>query len=175
MRPSRTIDISTGLFVLLGFTSVLFLVTQITNREFALRSDSYRLEAQFENVGGLKPGAPVSMAGVTIGRVESIGYDMGLFKAVVTLRIDARYDQIPNDSDASILTAGLLGGQYIGISPGGSDEPFRDGDRVEFVQDAIVLENLISKYLFSQAGRKDEGAPAPQGATAPDPQPAATE
>jgi phospholipid/cholesterol/gamma-HCH transport system substrate-binding protein len=123
------------------------------------------LQAQFENVGGLKAGAPVSMAGVTIGRVESIGYDMDLFKAVATLRIDSRYDQIPNDSDASILTAGLLGGQYIGITPGGSDEPFSDGDQVEFVQDAIVLENLISKYLFSQAGTRDDApdaAPAAQ-------------
>jgi len=165
MRPSRTIDLSTGLFVLLGFAAILFLVTQITNREFSLRSDSYRLTAQFENIGGLKAGAPVSMSGVTIGRVESIGYDMDLFKAVATLRIDSRYDQIPNDSDASILTAGLLGGQYIGITPGGSDEPFRDGDQVEFVQDAIVLENLISKYLFSQAGNRDEApdaAPAAQ-------------
>jgi len=88
----------------LGFAAILFLVTQITNREFSLRSESYRLQAQFENVGGLKAGAPVSMAGVTIGRVESIGYDMNLFKAVVTLRIDSSYDQIPNDSDASILT-----------------------------------------------------------------------
>ena len=165
MRSSRAIDVSTGLFVLLGFAAIVFLVTQITNREFSLRSESYRLLAQFENVGGLKAGAPVSMAGVTIGRVESIGYDMDLFKAVATLRIDSRYDQIPNDSDASILTAGLLGGQYIGITPGGSDEPFRDGDQVEFVQDAIVLENLISKYLFSQAGNRDEApdaAPAAQ-------------
>ena len=165
MRSSRAIDVSTGLFVLLGFAAIVFLVTQITNREFSLRSESYRLQAQFENVGGLKAGAPVSMAGVTIGRVESIGYDMDLFKAVATLRIDSRYDQIPNDSDASILTAGLLGGQYIGITPGGSDESFRDGDQVEFVQDAIVLENLISKYLFSQAGNRDEApdaAPAAQ-------------
>lgn len=165
MRSSRAIDLSTGLFVLLGFAAIVFLVTQITNREFSLRSESYRLQAQFENVGGLKAGAPVSMAGVTIGRVEAIGYDMDLFKAVATLRIDSRYDQIPNDSDASILTAGLLGGQYIGITPGGSDEPFRDGDQVEFVQDAIVLENLISKYLFSQAGNRDEApdaAPAAQ-------------
>lgn len=165
MRSSRAIDVSTGLFVLLGFAAIVFLVTQITNREFSLRSESYRLQAQFENVGGLKAGAPVSMAGVTIGRVESIGYDMNLFKAVATLRIDSRYDQIPNDSDASILTAGLLGGQYVGITPGGSEEPFRDGDQVEFVQDAIVLENLISKYLFSQAGKQDEApdaAPAAQ-------------
>jgi phospholipid/cholesterol/gamma-HCH transport system substrate-binding protein len=156
MRPSRAIDLSTGLFVLLGFAAILFLVTQITNREFSLGSDAYRLQAQFENIGGLKVGAPVSMAGVTVGRIESIGYDMDVLKAVVTLRIDGRYDRIPNDSDASIFTAGLLGGQYIGVTPGGSDEYFKDGDRIEFVQDAIVLENLISKYLFSQAGKQPE-------------------
>jgi phospholipid/cholesterol/gamma-HCH transport system substrate-binding protein len=156
MRPSRAIDLSTGLFVLLGFAAILFLVTQITNREFSLTSDSYRLQAQFENIGGLKAGAPVSLAGVTVGRVESIGYNMDALKAVVTLRIDGSYDKIPNDSDASIFTAGLLGGQYIGLSPGGSEEYYKDGDRIEFVQDAIVLENLISKYLFSQAGKQSE-------------------
>lgn len=163
MRQSRAIDVSTGLFVLLGLAAILFLVTQITNREFSLggSSSSYRVSAQFENVGGLKSGAPVSMAGVTIGRVESIAYDMDLFKAVVTLRIDSRYDRIPADSDASIFTAGLLGGQYIGISPGGSDESLKDGSTVEFVQDAIVLENLISKYLFSQAGKSEAAEPAP--------------
>jgi phospholipid/cholesterol/gamma-HCH transport system substrate-binding protein len=157
MRQSRAIDVSTGLFVLLGLTAILFLVTQITNREFALRSDSYRLTAQFDNIGGLKAGAPVSMSGVTIGRVESIGYDMHLFKAVVTLRIDAAYDRIPNDSDASIYTAGLLGGQYVGMTPGSSEDVYRNGDTVEYVQDAIVLEKLISKYLFSQAGKGQEG------------------
>jgi phospholipid/cholesterol/gamma-HCH transport system substrate-binding protein len=162
MRQSRAIDVSTGLFVLLGMTAIVFLVTQITNREFSWRSDSYRLTAQFENVGGLKAGAPVSMSGVTIGRVEAIGYDMNLFKAVVTLRIDERYDQIPNDSDASIYTAGLLGGQYVGITPGNSEDVYRDGDTVEFVQDAIVLEKLISKYLFSQAGKDKEAASAAQ-------------
>jgi phospholipid/cholesterol/gamma-HCH transport system substrate-binding protein len=163
MRQSRAIDVSTGLFVLLGFAAIMFLVTQITNREYSWRDESYRLNAQFENVGGLKAGAPVSMAGVTIGRVESIGYDMNLFKAVVTLRIDARYDRIPNDSDAAIYTAGLLGGQYVGLTPGNSEETYHDGDSIEFVQDAIVLEKLISKYLFSQAGKTDaESAPAPQ-------------
>jgi phospholipid/cholesterol/gamma-HCH transport system substrate-binding protein len=163
MRQSRAIDISTGLFVLLGMTAILFLVTQITNREFAWGDESYRLKAQFENIGGLKAGAPVSMAGVTIGRVESIDYDMQAFKADVTLRIDARFDRIPNDSDASIYTAGLLGGQYVGITPGNSEDAYHDGDRVEFVQDAIVLENLISKYLFSQAGKdKADAAPAAQ-------------
>jgi phospholipid/cholesterol/gamma-HCH transport system substrate-binding protein len=165
MRPSRTIDISTGLFVLLGFAAILFLVTQITNREFTLNSTSYRLRADFENIGGLKAGAPVSMAGVTVGRVEDIHYDQKLYKAVVTLRLDGRYDEIPNDSDASILTSGLLGGQYVGISPGGSEEYFKDGDQVTFVQDAVVLENLISKYLFNSAS-KGSSAPAPETAPA---------
>ena len=160
MRPSRAIDISTGLFVLLGFAALAFLVTQITSREFSLGGQSYRLVAKYENFGDLKVGAPISMAGVTIGRVEEIGYDMNLLKAVVRLRIDSRYDEIPDDSDAGIFTAGLLGGQYVGISPGGSDVFLKDGDEVLFVQDAIVLENLISKYLFSQASRESDSSAA---------------
>jgi phospholipid/cholesterol/gamma-HCH transport system substrate-binding protein len=105
------------------------------------------------------------MSGVTVGRVEKIIYDMRLFKAVVTLRIDDNFDRIPKDSDASILTSGLLGGQYIGLTPGGSEEVFKNGDRVEFVQDAVVLENLISKFLFSKAEKTppveaDPAAPA---------------
>jgi phospholipid/cholesterol/gamma-HCH transport system substrate-binding protein len=167
MRPSRAIDVSTGLFVLLGLVAIVFLVTQISNREFSLTETSFRLKAQFENIGGLKTGAPVKMAGVTIGRVETIDYDMQLLKAIVTMRIDKRYDQIPTDSDASIFTAGLLGGQYIGISPGGTEEYFKDGDQVAFVQDAIVLENLISKYLFSQAEKETAAKAEAAAATTP--------
>jgi phospholipid/cholesterol/gamma-HCH transport system substrate-binding protein len=167
MRPSRAIDVSTGLFVLLGLVAIVFLVTQISNREFSLTETSFRLKAQFENIGGLKTGAPVKMAGVTIGRVETISYDMQLLKAIVTMRIDKRYDQIPTDSDASIFTAGLLGGQYIGISPGGAEEYFKDGDQVAFVQDAIVLENLISKYLFSQAEKETAAKAEAAAATTP--------
>jgi phospholipid/cholesterol/gamma-HCH transport system substrate-binding protein len=162
MRSTRTIDISTGLFVMLGFAAILFMVTQITNRGFSLRNDSYSIEAAFENIGGLKPGAPVAMAGVTIGRVDDIKYDMKLYKAIVTMRIDGRYNNIPNDSDASIYTAGLLGGQYIGLTPGGSDEPYKDGEQVVMANDAIVLESLISKYLFNSAATKPgESTPAP--------------
>ena len=162
MRSTRTIDISTGLFVMLGFAAILFMVTQITNRGFSLRSDSYRLTASFENIGGLKPGAPVAMAGVTIGRVDDIQYDIKLYKAIVTMRISDKYRAIPNDSDASIYTAGLLGGQYIGLTPGGSDEPYKDGEQVVMANDAIVLEHLISKYLFNSAATQTNGsAPAP--------------
>lgn len=154
MRQTRAIEIGTGLFVLLGFAALFFLVTQITSREFGLGDGGFKLTATFEQVGGLKPGAPVSMSGVTIGRVESIAYDFNVYRASVVLRVEPTYDKIPDDSDASILTAGLLGGQYVGIGPGASETFFKDGDRIEFTQSAIVLENLISKFLFSKAAEQ---------------------
>ena len=155
MRQTRAIELGTGLFVLLGFAAlVLPGHPDHEPRVRARRAAAIRLTASFDQVGGLKPGAPVSMSGVTIGRVESIAYDFNEYRARVALRIDAQYDKIPDDSDASILTAGLLGGQYIGIGPGGSETFFKDGDRIEFTQSAIVLENLISKFLFSKAAEQ---------------------
>jgi len=154
MRKTRAIELGTGLFVLLGFAALFFLVTQITSREFGLGEGGFRLTAMFEQVGGLKPGAPVSMAGVTIGRVEAISYDFDEYRARVVIRVEPKYDRIPDDSDASILTAGLLGGQYVGIGPGASETFFKEGDRIEFTQSAIVLENLISKFLFSKAAEQ---------------------
>lgn len=160
MQKTRAIELGTGLFVLLGFAALFFLVTQITSREFGLGEGGFRLTAMFEQVGGLKPGAPVSMAGVTIGRVESITYDFNEYRARVVLRVEPTYDRIPDDSDASILTAGLLGGQYVGIGPGASETFFKEGDRIEFTQSAIVLENLISKFLFSKAAEQPAEEPA---------------
>ena len=160
MRQTRAIELGTGLFVLLGFAALFFLVTQITNREFGLGNGGYRLLASFEQVGGLKPGAPVSMSGVTIGHVVGIEYDFREYKARVTMRIDSKFDRIPDDSDAGIFTAGLLGGQYIGIGPGGSETFLADGSQIQFTQSAIVLENLISKFLFSKAAEKQDGKPA---------------
>lgn len=162
MRATRTVEISTGLFVLLGFASLLFLVTQITDRELSATGSSYEVVAHFGNIGSLKPGAPVSMAGVTIGRVESIGYDQDLYKAVVRMRVSSAYDRIPTDSDASIMTSGLLGGQYVGITPGGAEEFLKQGDRIEFVQDAFVLENLINQ-LAATFLRRDQGGEQGQG------------
>jgi phospholipid/cholesterol/gamma-HCH transport system substrate-binding protein len=153
MRSTRTVEISTGLFVLLGFAALFFLVTQITNRELAIKGGSYAVYAQYENVGSLKPGAAVSMAGVTVGRVESISFDQDVYKAVVQMRISSRYDRIPKDSDASIMTSGLLGGQYVGITAGGSDEFLKQGDRIELVQDAFVLENLVNQLFATFANR----------------------
>jgi phospholipid/cholesterol/gamma-HCH transport system substrate-binding protein len=153
MRSNRAVEVSTGLFVLLGFAALFFLVTQITNRELSSNGGSYGVQAQFENIGTLKVGAAVSMAGVTVGRVESIRFDQAVYKAVVDMRINSEFDRIPTDSDASIMTAGLLGGQYIGITAGGGEEFLKDGSRIEFVQDALVLENLINQLAASFSNR----------------------
>ena len=102
MRATRTVEISTGLFVLLGFAALFFLVTQITNRELSIDGNSYEVTAMFENIGSLKPGAAVSMAGVTVGRVETIGYDQQQYKAVVRMRINSQFDRIPKDTTWSV-------------------------------------------------------------------------
>ena len=149
MQQTRSIEISTGLFVALGFAALLFLATQTTSSSI-VAADAYRVTARFQNVGGLKVRAPVSMAGVTIGRIESIEFDPDILDAIVTMAIDTRYEKIPEDSDASILTAGLLGTQYIGLQPGGSEFFLEDGSEIEFTQSAIVLENLIGKFLVNQ-------------------------
>jgi phospholipid/cholesterol/gamma-HCH transport system substrate-binding protein len=149
MRSTRAVEVSTGSFVLLGFAALLFLVTQITNRDLSVGSDSYDVDALFENIGSLKVGAAVSMAGVTVGRVESIAYDQDAYKAVVHMKIKSDFNKLPKDSDASIMTAGLLGGQYVGITAGGDTEYLKNGDRIQFVQDALVLENLINQLVAS--------------------------
>ena len=153
MTQSRATEIGTGMFVLLGFAALFFLVTQITNKSISWHDASYHLTARFSNVGGLKVGAPVSMGGVTVGRVESIDFDLADYKAVARLKMQQKFAKIPNDSDVAIFTAGLLGGNYVGITPGGSETYFKEGDQIELTQSAVVLENLISKFLFDKAGK----------------------
>ena len=152
MRQSRTVELGTGLFALLGAFALFFLATQATGGDDFNRDEVFSVEARFENVGSLKTRAPVSMSGVTIGRVTNIEFDPVMLDAVVTFVIDSRYDQIPEDSDASVLTAGLLGSQYIGLQPGGSDIYLEDGSEIVFTQSAIVLENLIGKFLVNAGG-----------------------
>lgn len=154
MQQTRSVELGTGLFVLLGLAAVFFLITQTTGSENFSGSETYKVIARFQNVGSLKNRAPVAMSGVTIGRVTSIAFDPERLNATVAFVIDKKYDKIPDDSDASILTSGLLGSQYIGLQAGGSDTYLQEGSEIQFTQSAVVLENLISKYLFS-SGSKD--------------------
>ena len=155
MQQTRSVELGTGLFVLLGMGALFFLTTQTTGSDAFSGDDTFTVTARFENVGSLKARAPVAMSGVTIGRVTDVRFDPEQLNAIVEFEIDARYNSIPDDSDASILTAGLLGSQYIGLQPGGSDLFLEEGSEVMFTQSAVVLENLISKYLFSSGG--DDG------------------
>jgi phospholipid/cholesterol/gamma-HCH transport system substrate-binding protein len=154
MRQNRAVELGTGMFMLLGIGALFFLTTQTTGRNDFSNTDVYTVQARFENVGSLKTRAPVAMSGVTIGRVTGIEFDGEALEAVVTMVIDNRYAQIPDDSDASILTAGLLGSQYIGLQAGGSADYLADGGEISFTQSAIVLENLIGRFLVK--GSSDE-------------------
>ena len=161
MRQSKSIELATGFFAALGFAAMFFMVTQITNRSPTFGDSGFHLEADFDNVGSLKEGAPVSMSGVSVGRVESIRFNQGTYKAHVLPRIQPQYNRIPDDSDAAIFTAGLLGGQYVGLQAGGSETFYRDGGHIELTQSAIVLEELISKFLFSFASKEADQKTAP--------------
>lgn len=169
MRKSRTTDLGAGLFVLLGFAAFFFLTTQTTSRGLTFGSTAhYDVTAQFDNVGDLKVGSPVTMAGVEVGRVSGIDFDSNDYKAVVRMSIETRFDKIPSDSDASIYTQGLLGGKFIGLTPGGSETYLKANDRIEFTQSALVLENLIGQFLANMGkSSKDKGAdpaaPAQEG------------
>lgn len=156
MQQTRSVEMGTGLFVLLGMAALFFLTTQTTGSDNFSSSEMFTVSARFENVGSLKNRAPVAMSGVTIGRVSSVRFDPATLDAEVIFEIDGQYDQIPDDSDASILTAGLLGSQYIGLQAGGSDFYLEEGSEIQFTQSAIVIENLISKYLFSSSSDKED-------------------
>ena len=156
MQQTRSVEIGTGLFVLLGMSALFFLTTQTTGGDKFSADDTYQVEAWFDNVGSLKSRAPVAMSGVTIGRVISVTFDAERLQAKVMFEIDSKYGAIPDDSDASILTSGLLGSQYLGLQAGGSDVNLAQGSEIFFVQDAIVLENLIGKFLVSSGSGGDE-------------------
>ena len=178
MRMSTsTLNLGTGMFVVLGFAALFFLTTQTTSRGMSLTSPPhYDLSAKFDNIGDLKVGAPVSMSGVEIGRVAKIDFDSKAYKDVVLMRINQKYDQIPNDSDASIYTQGLLGGKFIGITAGGAETYLKNGDQIDFTQSAFVLENLIGQLMANFVKSKadsstDSGSPGAAPAPAASPQP----
>ena len=153
MQRSR-IDIWVGLFVLVGAAALLFLALQSANLLSLNFQSTYAVDAKFDNIGGLKPQTAVKSAGVVVGRVESVSFDDKTFQARVRLALQQRY-RFPKDSSLKILTSGLLGEQYIGIEAGADEKNLQAGDTITATQSAVVLENLISQFLFSKAG---EGA-----------------
>jgi phospholipid/cholesterol/gamma-HCH transport system substrate-binding protein len=153
---NRTVlDLWVGLFVIAGIAALLFLALKVGSMNAVNSSDGYEVVARFDNIGGLKPRAPVKSAGVVVGRVTDVRFDNVNYEAAVTLRLDKRY-AFPKDSSASIMTSGLLGEQYIGLEAGGDSAKLKDKDRILITQDAVVLENLIGQFLY---GKAQEGAP----------------
>lgn len=153
----KIIDVWVGLFVLLGAAAVLFLALQAGNMSSLSFAETYAVTGKFDNIGGLKPQAPVKSAGVVVGRVGDISFDDKTYQALVRLDLDPNY-QFPKDSSLKILTAGLLGEQYIGIEPGGDTKNLVDGDRINRTQSATVLEDLINQFIYSKAAEGKEGS-----------------
>ena len=145
------IEILVGAFMAAGFIALFFLAMKVSNLNADVGGVGYRISARFENVGSLKVRAPVAMAGVRVGRVEAIDFDKNRYEAVVTLRIAPRFDTIPDDTIASIFTSGLLGEQYIGLAPGGSEDYLAEGGSLTQTQSALVLEQMIGQFLFKKA------------------------
>ena len=156
MAKIRTMEILVGAFMAAGFVALFFLAMKVSNLSAAASGTGYVVTARFDNVGSLKVRAPVSMAGVRIGRVEQIRFDQDSYQAIVTLRIDQRFDRIPDDTFANIYTAGLLGEQYVGLDPGGSADYLAEGGQIEHTQSALVLERMIGQFLFSKAEEGSE-------------------
>ena len=156
MNRNRALDLWVGLFVALGLAALAFLALKAANASSFSGDKTYSLKARFDNIGGLKVRAPVKSAGVVVDRVTEIGFDPKEFDAVVTLAVSAKYE-FPKDTSAKILTSGLLGEQYLGLTAGGDTANFKDGDTLKLTQSAVVLENLISQFLFNKAA---EGTPA---------------
>ena len=146
MKQTRTIEIVTGFFIILGVAALYVIATSATNIK-SYGEAGYAVTASFSNIGGLKERAQVTLAGVEVGRVTKITLDPKTFNAIVTLQMSGRFNQIPDDTTASILTSGLLGEQYVGLSPGGSETYLKNGSVIQYTQPALVLENLIGQFL----------------------------
>ncbi len=152
----KSLDVWVGLFVLLGVAALIFLALKAGNMSSLSFNDTYSVITKFDNIGGLKPRAPVKSAGVVVGRVGNIRFDDKKFQAVVTLNMDTHF-KFPKDTSAKILTSGLLGEQYIGLEAGGDLNNLVAGDQIKMTQSAVVLENLISQFLYSKAADGKDG------------------
>ncbi|HET8702050.1 MAG TPA: outer membrane lipid asymmetry maintenance protein MlaD [Nitrococcus sp.] len=157
MRNSRLLEIWVGLFVLAGLGALVFLALKVSNIAAFQQPQGYDVIAQFQNIGGLKVRAPVTLAGVPVGRVESITVNPKTFEARVVLSISDKFSNLPEDTSASIFTAGLLGEQYIGLQPGGMEQTLKPGDHIMLTQSAVVLEQLIGQFLYNRASGASGG------------------
>lgn len=154
MVTTRKVEILVGLFVLMGFLALLVLAAKVSNVSGLSQTQGYAIKAYFENVGGLREKAPVTMSGVKVGEVSSIKYDAKRYQAVVAMEIFPEYDFLSSDTQASIYTAGLLGAQYITLSPGAENETLKSGDIIQYTQSALVLEEIIGQFLVKVATDK---------------------
>jgi phospholipid/cholesterol/gamma-HCH transport system substrate-binding protein len=166
MAQRQSYQIGTGLFILLGFAALAYLATQTTSLANYREGASYALKARFTNVGQLKLRAPVKIAGVRVGTVSEIKLEPDKLDALVTLSVDQRFNQIPDDSAAAVFTSGLLGDQYVALQPGGSTDMFKNGDEIVLTQSSMQLEELIGKYLVGGSG--DSGKPGDKAAGKPE-------
>ncbi len=148
---TRKAEISVGIFLIAGIAALVMLTLKVSNISEASASDSYKLTAKFDDIGGLKVRSPIRMGGVLIGRISDISLDREYLTPVVTLSIFNKYNNLPTETSASILTAGLLGEQYLALSPGGDDEILQDGDEIEDTQSALIIEELVGQFLFNDS------------------------
>jgi phospholipid/cholesterol/gamma-HCH transport system substrate-binding protein len=156
MRANYKVELASGIFLLLGIAALVWLATRATDYGQEVGKESYTISARFTNVGDLRDRAPVKIGGVTVGMVESISLDPVTFEAVVQMNVASKFDEIPSDTGASILTSGVLGDRYIGLEPGGAPDMLQNGDEIFITQSALVLEQIIGKYLFNAgSGEKD--------------------
>lgn len=155
MISRKSLELWVGLFMAAGILALAMLAFKVGNLTTADVVDGYQVKANFDNVGGLKVKAAVTVAGVRIGRVTGIAFDSNRYQAVVTMDIDGQYKNIPVDSTANILTSGLLGDQYIGVEPGGEETYLKDGDTILRTQSALVLEKLVGQVIFNKASESE--------------------
>lgn len=152
---NRTLELVVGLFILIGVLALLVLALRVSGLTMSASTDSYKVYAHFDNVAGLTPRAKVTMAGVTIGQVTGIEFDKNRYTGKVEMAINGNINTLPSDSTASILTAGLLGEKYVGISVGGEETMLADGDQIYDTQSALVLEEMIGRFLLNTVSKED--------------------
>mgnify|MGYP001548985037 FL=1 len=156
MRANYKVEFASGIFLLLGIVALIWLATRATDYGQEIGKETYVVSARFANIADLRDRAPVKIGGVTVGMVESIELDPVTFEAIVTMRVSSRFNEIPSDTGASVFTSGVLGDRYIGLEPGGAPDMLADGDELFITQSALVLEQVIGKYLFNAGSDEKE-------------------